>query len=45
MKRNCPKGKKNLKDEKPSIVGVIEGSNLFNGGSIFFAGFESLEKS
>ena len=45
MKRNCPKGKKDLKDEKPSIVGVVEDSNLFNGGSIFLAGSESLEKS
>ena len=30
MKRDYPKGKKDLRDENPSVVGVAEGSNLFN---------------
>jgi len=34
MKRDCPKRKKNLRDEKPSVR-IVEGSNIFNGGDIF----------
>jgi len=45
MKRDCPKRKKDLRDEKPSVVGVAEGSNLFDGGEVFQATSESPEKS
>ena len=45
MKRYCLKRKKDLRDEKPSIVGAVKGSNLFEGGGIFLATSESPEKS
>ena len=40
-----PKRKKDLRDEKPLIVGVAEGSNLFDGGDVFFATSESPKNS
>jgi len=43
MKKDCPKRKKDLRDEKPS-VGVIEGSSLFDGGNVFLATTESIGK-
>ena len=45
MKRNCSKRKKDLRYEKPSVGGVSEASNLGDGGDIFLATAESLEKS
>jgi len=33
-----------LRDENPSIVGVAEGLNLFNGGDLFLATTETLGK-
>jgi len=44
MKRNCPKKKKDLRDEKPSVVGVTEDSHLADGGDVFLATTESLGK-
>ena len=41
MKRNCPKRKKDLRDEKPSVVGVQEGSDLGDGGDLVLATSES----
>jgi len=35
MKKDCLKRKKDLRDEKPSVVGVAEGSSLFDGGDVF----------
>jgi len=37
MKKDCPKRKKDLRDEKPSIVGVAEGSRLFDASDVFLA--------
>jgi len=37
MKRDCPMRKKDLRDEKPSVMGIAEGSNLFNRTNIFMA--------
>jgi len=45
MKWNCPKRKKDLRDEKPSVVGVAKGSHLGGGGDVFLATAESLGKS
>ena len=45
MKKNCPKRKKDLRDEKPSVVGVVEGSHLGDGGDVFLATAESPGKS
>ena len=45
MKRNCLKRKKDLRDEKPSVVGVAEGSHLSDGGDIFLVTAESSGKS
>ena len=45
MKRNCPKRKKDLRDEKPSIIGVAEGSHLGDGGDVFVATTKSPGKS
>ena len=44
MKRNCPKKKKDLRDEKPSVVGVAEDSHLADGGDVLLATTESLRK-
>jgi len=41
MKWDCPKGKSDLRDVKPSVVGITVGSNLFNGGDIFLETIES----
>ena len=35
MKRDYPKRKKDLRDKKPPVVGVTEGSYLGGGGDIF----------
>jgi len=35
MKRYCPKRNKDLRGEKPSVVGVVEGSHLGDGGDVF----------
>jgi len=40
-KRNCSKRKKDLRDEKPSVVGVQEGSDLGDGGDLVLATSES----
>ena len=45
MKRDRPKRKEDLRDEKPSVVGVTESSNLFNGGDVFLATTKSLGES
>ena len=45
MKRNYPKRKKGWKNEKPSVVGVAEGSHLGDGGDVFLATAESPGKS
>ena len=45
IKRDYPKRKKDLRDEKPSVVGVAEGSNLFDGGDVFLATSKSPAKS
>jgi len=45
MKRDCLTRKKDLRDDKPSVVGVAKGSNLFNRGGMFLAIAESLGKS
>ena len=45
MKKDCPKRKKVLRDEKPSVVGVAEGSSLYDGGDVFLATDESPGKS
>jgi len=44
MKKDCPKRKKDLRDEKPS-VGVAEGSSLCDGGDVFLPTAESPGKS
>jgi len=44
MIRDCQK-RKGLRDEKPSVVRVIEGSNLFDKGDIFLVTNESPGKS
>jgi len=44
MKRNYPKRKKNLRDEKPLVVGVTKGSHLDHGGDVFLATAESQGK-
>jgi len=41
MKRNCPKRKKDLRDTKPSIVGVPESSHPGDVGDAFLATTES----
>ena len=45
IKTDYPKQNKNLMDEKPSIVGVAQGLNLFDGGGIFLATAKNSEKS
>jgi len=35
MKKDSLKRTQNLRDEKPLVVGVAEGSSLFDGGDIF----------
>ena len=45
IKMDYPKRKKDLRDEKPLIVGVAEGSNLFDGGDLFLATSESPKNS
>ena len=45
MKRNSPKRMKDPRDEKPSVVGVTEGSHLGDGGDVFLATAKSLGKS
>ena len=45
MKRNCPKWKKDFRDEKPSAVGVTEGLYPGDGGDIFREPTESPGKS
>ena len=35
MKKDCPTWKKDLRDEKPSVLRVTKGSSLFDGGDIF----------
>ena len=45
MKWNCPKRKKDLRDEKPSVVGVAGGSHLGDRGDVFLATAESSGKS
>jgi len=45
MKRDCPKRKKDLRDEKPLVVGVAKGYNLFDGCDVFSAIAESPENS
>jgi len=45
MKRDCHKRKKDLTEEKPSIMGIVEGSSLFDRGYICLATTKSLEKS
>jgi len=45
MKKDCPKQKQVLRDEKPSVMGVAKGSSLYDGGDVFLATAESLEKS
>ena len=45
MKRNCPKRKNDLRDEKPSVVGVVEGSHRGDGANVFLATAESSGKS
>jgi len=37
MKRNCPKKKKDLRDEKPFVVGVAKDSHLADRGDVFLA--------
>ena len=44
MNRDCLK-RKDLRDEKPLLVGVTKGSNLFNGGNVFLATSKSPVKS
>jgi len=44
MKKDCLNRKKDLIDEKPSVVGVAEGSSLFNEGDVFLTIAESPEK-
>jgi len=41
MKSNWSKGKGDLRDEKPSIVGLTEGSHQGDGGDVFLATAES----
>ena len=41
MKRNYPKRKNDLRDKKPSVVGVAEGSHLGDGGDVFLVTAES----
>ena len=43
MKKDCPKQKKDLRDEKLS-VGVAKGSSLFDRGDVFLATAETPEK-
>jgi len=45
MKRDCPKRKNDLRDVKPSVVEVTEGSNQFDGVDAFLPTTESPEKS
>ena len=45
MKKGCPKRKKVLRDEKPSVMGVAEGSSLYDGGDVSLATAESPRKS
>lgn len=40
-KRDCPKRKNDLRDEKPLIVEVAESSNLSNGGDVFLVATKS----
>ena len=42
MKKNCLKRKKDLRDQKPSVVGLAEGSHQGDGGDVFLATAESL---
>jgi len=44
MKRNCPNRKKDLRDEKPSVVGVAEVLHLGDGDDVFLATTESPRK-
>ena len=41
MKRDCPKRQKDLRAEKPSVVGVVEGSHVGDRGDVFLATTES----
>jgi len=45
MKRNFSKRKKDLRDEKKSIVGVVEGLHLDDRGVVFLATTENSRKS
>ena len=45
MNRDCLKRKKDLRDEKPLVVGVAKGYNLFDGCDVFSAIAESPENS
>ena len=44
MNRDYSKCQKDLKDEKPLVVRVAKGSNLFDRGDIFLATTESAKK-
>jgi len=45
MKRNRLKRQKDLRNEKPLVVTVVEGSHLGDGGDVFSATVESPRKS
>ena len=45
MKRNCPKRKKDLRDTKPSVVGVAKGPHLGDEGDVFLATVKSQRRS
>jgi len=45
MKRNYLKRQKDLRNEKPLVVTVVEGSHLGDGGDVFPATVESPRKS
>jgi len=42
MKKNCLKREKDLRDKKPSVVGLAEGSYQGDGSDVFIATAESL---
>jgi len=42
MKRDYPTWKKDMRHNKPSVVGIAEVSNLFDGGDVFIATTKSL---
>ena len=45
MRQICPKQKKGMRDENPSLVGLKEGSHLGDGGDVFPAAAKLRGKS